>query len=250
MLRRILVLFAVIAVALPAFAEDEEYEPESEIDFARSGPYLAASVAFGWPKFRDEISRDLEILTSRPRANEGHAEEADQGKGLNVKVGYRFHPRFAAEVQYEWLDGFEISIDPLNGNRPVLEPYQNRDVDFVVTANLKFYVFKGRFQPFLVGGVGAMRGAFRQIDDRPPIPKVTRLPSAFTANLTNQETCALDATCNKQYTEMTARFGGGFDYYVTEHIVANATFDYVYPTGQLHKQFDYISLSFGAGYRF
>ena len=104
--------------------------------------------------------------------------------------------------------------------------------------------------PFFKGGIGAMQGSFSQINDRPPISKLATRPSALTETLTNQEACAIDATCNKRYTAATVRFGGGIDLYVTEHILANFTVDYVFPTGQLYTELDYVSLQFGLDYRF
>jgi opacity protein-like surface antigen len=83
----------------------------------------------------------------------------------------------------------------------------------VFTANAKGYLFKDRFQPYAALGIGVMTVE----DDR--------------------------------FTGFAARFGGGVDLYVTEHIVLNTEVRYVLPTGSA-ESFDMISFGWGLQYRF
>lgn len=46
-----------------------------------------------------------------------------------------------------------------------------------------------------------------------------------------------------------ARFGGGFDVYITRSVVASAGVDYVLPTGDV-EDLDYLSFGGGIQYRF
>jgi len=66
--------------------------------------------------------------------------------GFNVRAGYRWHPHLAAELEYEWLNGFDLDGTSL------------ADVDYhtisSITVNGKAYVSTGRFEPFLLFGLG------------------------------------------------------------------------------------------------
>jgi hypothetical protein len=45
------------------------------------------------------------------------------------------------------------------------------------------------------------------------------------------------------------RFGGGLDFYATEHVVLTLGIDYVLPFGDL-EDLDYVSIGWGLRYRF
>ena len=107
----------VVAVfaASAAFAQDQ---------YARTGFYVGLGGTVGVDNF-----------------DSGPA-EFDASLGLNALGGYRFHPRIAGELQYEWTSGFEGSNNPLEvvGN--------------LFTVNGRVYLLTDRIQPNLLAGIG------------------------------------------------------------------------------------------------
>ena len=80
--------------------------------------------------------------------------------------GYRCHPHVSAELQFEWLDKFEggsiveTGMTPVSGDPPVEDTLRNFDLELetlVFTSNAKGYLLTGRYQPFVLAGVGFMR---------------------------------------------------------------------------------------------
>ncbi len=66
----------------------------------------------------------------------------DNSLGFDVRAGYRWHPNFATELGFEWLNEFE-------GKKggPSIEGWS-------LTANSKAFLSTGRFQPFGILGLG------------------------------------------------------------------------------------------------
>lgn len=136
----------------------------------------------------------------------------DNDAGFNFRAGYRFSPHIAIEGMGERVDKFEFS-DRLGGG-----------VDtWTATLNGKAFLLTDRFQPYGLFGIGYMR-ADSTISD--PI---------FGIGGTN--------------TDLTFRFGGGVDTYLTEHMIANFEITYVNPTDTV-SDFDYLSLGGGIQFRF
>ncbi|MBW1685897.1 MAG: hypothetical protein JRS35_12650, partial [Deltaproteobacteria bacterium] len=96
----------------------------------------------------------------------------------------------------------------------------------VLTANMKEYLFKDRFQPYAVLGIGVMA-----------------------AHIEIKDTADFDVSGCDLPRGFAARFGGGVDLYVTEHFVLNTEIRYVLPTGDV-EGLDMISLGWGLQYRF
>ena len=86
------------------------------------------------------------------------------------------------------------------------------------------YLFKDRFQPYAALGAGVMAVH----------SKIKYAPGSL--------------DCERA-AGFAARFGGGADLYVTEHIVLNAEIRYVLPTGVV-EGLDLISFGWGLQYRF
>lgn len=98
-----------------------------------------------------------------------------------------------------------------------LGPIEGNALTF--TGNLKGYLTTGRVQPFAVVGAGVTRAEFKLFGS------------------------------SASETDFSARFGGGLDCYVTERVSLGAAASYVLTTGSIDG-FDYVSLVFGAQYRF
>jgi len=141
--------------------------------------------------------------------------------GANARGGYRFHSHFAAELEVGWHSPFDadFGFGVTDVAKAKVEPW-------VVTANTKGYLFKDRFQPYAVLGIGAM-----------------------TAELKFKDTAGLGLSKKERFTGFAARFGGGADMYITEHVVINAEIRYVLPTGSV-SGLDMISFGWGLQYRF
>ena len=197
----------------PAAAYAQE---EGEADFGRTGFYIGVGAALSQLLDAEERFEEEFAAAGLDSANV----DTKSSVGINGRVGYRFHTHLAAEVEGDWHSGFDG--DGANGAQTGKAEFE----PLVFTTNLKGYLFKDRFQPYGVVGIGVMTGEFR----------ITELFG--------------DCVCySERFTGFAARFGGGADLYITEHIVLNAEIRYVLPTGAA-ESFDMISFGWGVQYRF
>jgi opacity protein-like surface antigen len=97
-----------------------------QADYARNGPYLGLAGTFAAENFSDVGGLDF-----------------DESLGINTRLGYRLHPNFSAELQGEWLDGFDAQFGM------ELEAW-------AITANGKAHLLTGQIQPFVLVGLGVM----------------------------------------------------------------------------------------------
>ncbi len=191
--------FTTLVCATVAQAADERAE---EDEFARRGWLVGVAGSYAIETFEDDAESDLHV---------------DNSLGFNGRVGYRCHRWLSAEVEVEWLNGFEADV-----SAPGFGKFATIDVEpLVVTANLKGYFLTGRYQPFLLVGGGVMTAEF----------KSRGVAGSITLN------------------EFTMRFGGGIDLYATKNVVVTVGADYVLPVDNL-KDLDYISIGWGFEYRF
>ena len=65
--------------------------------------------------------------------------------GVNARIGYRLHPRFAAELAWQSYAAFEVNI--VNGEDGEVEGQ-------AITANLKGYFSTSHYQPYVFIGYG------------------------------------------------------------------------------------------------
>jgi len=135
----------------------------------------------------------------------------DAAFGVNGRIGYRLHPRVAVEAEFEWIDGFDIKV--ANDKK-----IATGDTWFV-SGNVKGYVLTGRFQPFALVGAGFYHAEYKALG--------SRLSGGDAA----------------------LRAGGGFEGYITEHIVFTFDAQYVLPFGEV-DDLDYTSVGVGLQYRF
>ena len=142
------------------------------------------------------------------------------GWGFNVRGGYRFNEYFAIEGIYEYINEFQTDV----GRR------QGFDVSIwtnAFTVGPKLILPLGRFQPFLGGGVGFVN-----------------------ANLDIEERFErADLSFEDDNTQFAGRFGGGIDFFVTEHISLFADAAFTMATNDLDDLY-YFSTGWGAKYNF
>lgn len=132
------------------------------------------------------------------------------GFGFNVRAGRRMHPRVALELEIEKFSGFD-------GNGAEYDAWQ-------MGVNAKGFVLTGKWQPFVLAGLGFAHGEVTQ-NNLPPGP----------ANPKATEDFAM-------------RFGGGLDWYFMDHVLATVDITYLVHAGDL-SDFNVASLSWGIQYR-
>ncbi len=122
--------FALIASATLLFlaATSASAQYDYGADYARNGFYLGLSGVAAFEDFK----------------NTGGA-SIDDSLGLNFRGGYRFHPHLAAEAQFEWIEGFDVS-----GSSIEFETW-------TFTGNLKAYLLTSQVQPYALFGMGVMQ---------------------------------------------------------------------------------------------
>ena len=208
-------LTGILCSSIALTADDEV----DEADFARRGWLVGVAGSYAVETFDDDAESDFQNELGPTVAL-----SVDNSFGFNGRVGYRCHRRLSAEVEVEWLDGFDSDLTQpgfVQLGKVKYEPV-------VVTANLKGYLLTGRYQPFLLVGGGAMT-ADRKMRD--------------TVGLTPGQ------SDSENDTAFAMRFGGGIDLYATEHVVVSLEADYVLPFGDLDA-LDYVTIGWGFQYRF
>jgi opacity protein-like surface antigen len=170
-------------------------EPDGT-DYARRGWYVGGGATYAFEQLPDH--HDLKV---------------DDSPGFKILGGYRVLPNLAAEIDVDYLHGFDVKIDG----------YDAASIRGVATTlNGKGYLATGRVQPYGVAGVGGL----------------------YVAGLDSSLHNVLGVNGG-----FLTRFGGGLDLYATEHVVLNAEATYDLPTGNV-SDLRFVPLTIGAQYRF
>ena len=186
---RFVAVLSLCSFAAPAFAQDTVY--------TRPGPYLGVH---GFAAFENFNEVDF-----------------DDGAGSGIRAGYRLHPHFATELQFDHYEDFDID-----------ESFVDGEVDgYSISAQAKYlFPLPGeRIQPFFFLGAGLLHG---DLDDSIPIAGVS------VSGDTN---------------EFFWRVGAGVDLYATENVVVGVEAVYNFPTGDL-DDFEFWTLGAVLAYRF
>lgn len=190
-------LGTILLIAQPALSDDE-------VDYARTGLYVGASILGGsYLNLTDQLAKSTQDDL-----------ESDPSLGFDVYVGYRIHRFVAIEAEFEMLPSSDIDTNS-SGTLSEVESLTG-------SVNAKFFAPLGRFQPFLLAGVGV-------------------------ADIENQPSSDVNVWVSD--TEVMGRFGGGADIYITKNVVAHFSVEYIRPGGNL-DDFDYMSYGTGLQYRF
>jgi opacity protein-like surface antigen len=230
MMREIRTLFrgAILLIGTLAFApvlsQADEIPSSEDNPYARNGFYIGLAGAFAFDAAAEE---ELEKQSKEIPDNPGGLKlRIGEDIGLQARLGYRFHPRFAAEYQFEWITDVDIDVQgvPFGKGAFQLERWAS-------TANVKAYLATDTVQPFLLVGLGVLTVEV----DGSPVEVDTAL--------------GIFQQLSVKETDFAARFGAGFEVYATEHIIINLGASYVLPAGNL-EHFDYVSVEWGFLYRF
>jgi len=130
--------------------------------------------------------------------------------GFNLRGGYRLHPNLATELEFEWLDEFELE------NTSAAEA--SIEGVWSLTANAKGFISTGRFQPFLIAGLG-----YYDVGDTSD--------SGITSDLPDKGGFGV-------------RAGMGFDFFITDHIALDLEGTYNFGTSDI-DDLRYLSFSWG-----
>jgi opacity protein-like surface antigen len=225
-------LLAAMLVSTPAAADLAGWWNRQSNESA-SGVYLGLSGSVGVAVgLDDHVS--VTNFRSQGARNGLVSLESMAGVGLHARVGYRFHPHFAAEGQFEWISEWTINGRDSERTNPTSSSEVGRAEAWTATANVKFYLLTGRVQPYLVGGIGLMRF---QGDNRSPLIPANSRP-IFELN-----------TDGVRDYGFASRWGGGVDIYFTDQLSLVLGASYVIPEGQIDP-YDYVSIEWGLQYRF
>lgn len=206
-------LMGVAAIGMLSIPFAMKRDPD--VDYDRSGVYLGGSATAGFSLFEGYLDDTFRTA----------AVNADNSFGAGAQLGYRFHPRVAAEAEFEWLGRYFVSEEAeiaADGEMTDAEIDVLSIDSWIATGNVKGYLLTGSVQPYGLVGVGVMRSDV-------------------------EDTLGLDLGWKS--TDLALRFGAGVECYVFRKIVTHIGVDYLHPTGD-QKGFNYVSVQLGLQYRF
>ncbi|MAG32002.1 MAG: hypothetical protein CL908_14055 [Deltaproteobacteria bacterium] len=231
--RAMTILATALQFARPGMAAAESSaEPDP---FDRPGFYAGIGGSYQYNVFSSRIEDVIEdeVDDALPGANANF--DLDDSGGFNALVGYRLVSWFALELQYEWVNEYDIegSTDtpaPVSGSLYGIEGH-------TLTANTKWIIPFWRVQPyFLLGGGMAL----------------SRVDKGDLASALNALGGEID---DGTHAKPAARTGFGLDLYLTRHIVINAQTSAVLTTlkepdiGDV-DDLNYMTFAAGLQYRF
>lgn len=216
----------ILAAPTLGFAADDLFD--------YSGPYLGVSGVYQKNVFESRI----EDLLDDAVPGSVSLSMGDSG-GLGALVGYRLNSVLAAELQYEWVDSYDIegSVD----DSPTLSLYSM--TGHTLTGNAKLIVPFWRVQPYLVVGVGV---SIFDVDMGELFNDPIAGPALASAGIEVE---------NGTRTSFAGRAGLGLDIHLTDHITINAQGQVVLTTlkkpglGDI-TDLNYLGFSAGLRYRF
>ncbi len=190
--------------------------------------------------------------------------------GLNARLGYRFRPWFAAELQVEYVPAMTTTAQIVNkglgdiGGTPVtqvgvIETMTSTHEMTTAMMNARVFLPLGRIQPYMLGGAGFIysqttgdfatycslatecKPAGFEVKAGPPGEPPATVAVLYPIDVGSG---ALESGLDFGF-----RAGGGIDFYLNEHLVLNWEATAVIPTGKLDT-LNYYSFGWGIEYRF
>jgi len=207
-MRKPLIATSIALLALLAVPSARAADP----DFARRGFYVGGGGTYGFNLLESAFD---DVLVS--------GVEVGDTWGFNTRLGYRPLSWFSAEVEYEYLNNFGVSIDGIHLADLRAE---------TISGNVRFIAPLRRFQPYLCLGAGATLFSL----DHNDVPGLEVDHSSFSG-----------------------RLGIGLDVYATENIAIGVGADAVLSTaevkdpsfgGSTSSTLSYVALHFGIDFHF
>jgi opacity protein-like surface antigen len=197
----------VSAAVCAAFlgARSARADDDSAPDFGRSGFYLGAGA-----------SRSVNFIQDYLDHTALNNVKVDDAWGANGRAGYRVASWFAVEGEYEWIDALNLHFGNFDFGSIKTQ---------IATANFRLIAPLGRFQPYFLGGVGAV--FFRS------------------------DSLRID------HTSFAGRVGLGLDVYLTQSFLLNVAAEGMLSDAKVQTGFGsfehglaMLNIQFGLGYRF
>lgn len=234
---RIAGLGLLMIAVLPGLASAESRRIVGDPDpFDRPGLYVGVGGTYQYNVFQNDIEGVINDELDDALGSAANADtELGDSQGFNALVGYRVASWFAVELQYEWVDEYDIktSIDlpfPQSGTIYHIEGH-------ALTANTKWIIPFWRIQPYFLLGGGV---AFADVGRGDLADALVALGGDIDDGLN---------------VNPAARVGLGLDLYITQHILLNAQASGVLTTlkepdiGDV-DDLNYMSFAAGLQYRF
>jgi hypothetical protein len=170
---------ANFGICLFRSAQIDEAEKEAREKLAEEGSDPEAAAPNEVSYVRRGLFAGLGGATAVEFFDGDGASGEEVGLGLNVRTGFRCSERESAELEFEWIEGFD-------GERP------EDAALWVLTSNAKIALLTGRIQPFLLAGIGILHG---DPASRGPHTDLTgRLGGGVDVFVTQQLAVSLDAS--------------------------------------------------------
>lgn len=203
---------AIVFSMLLVFAGSDPVLAQED-DFSRNGIYVSADMAGTWySEVKDDVKNDLAAAGFM-----NGTVALENPLGLGVRTGFRFHPHFAGEAQFQWFANATVDYTDEQSNIDAI-----KFESLAISANAKAYLLTGRVQPFVLAGAGLL-------------------------HVNGKDKLSLGTTTEGD--AFAARFGGGIEFYLNENFVVAVEGDYLLPTGSLDG-YDQVIWSAGLQYRF
>lgn len=205
-------LLGLLAPASPLRAEEPEAEGGEQASDAGDEEKVARAAEYD----RSGIYSAHHALFAVSHITDDGGASNNDTLGADFRIGYRAHPRAAAELQFEWTDRFNESV----GGVTTRQFHDN----WTLTLNGRLFALTGRWQPYALVGFGAYHMN----------EKITAGPAIGDRSHDN---------------DGVGRFGAGVDLYGDENMAINLEAVYVKGFGGLIEH-DYAAFSWGLMFRF
>lgn len=206
--------------------------------YDRSGFYAAVGATYQYNVLGGEIESVLEDEVDDVLLGANSSFDLDDSLGVHALVGYRVAKWFAVELEYEWVDEYEIEGStqtpaPASGYLYSIEGH-------TLTVNTKWVLPTWRIQPYFLLGAGL---AISDVGEGNLVDALGALDAVG------------EAIDDGTQLAPAARAGLGLDLYMTRHIVLNVRGSVVVTTLEepdVDNADDLNYMAFGAGlqYRF
>lgn len=236
-LRPVILAMLVTFFASTAFADQDDHDP-----FDRSGFYVGVGASLQDNVFESQIEDAItDEITTGDVAIGGL--DIDESFGVNATIGYRVASFFALELEYEWIDRYDLGaegqfdVPPVISDSGTLYSIEGH----TLTANTRWILPIWRIQPYLLIG-----GGFSLSDVEHGDLYDTYSPLLVAEGIDIDEGDSLVAA---------GRAGIGFDWYLTESLVLNTEAGVVITTLSSPdiddiEDLNYLSFQAGLQYRF
>jgi opacity protein-like surface antigen len=171
-------------------------------DYARKGFHVGALAVIAFPLWEGQLQEESLPITDLSLGISG---------GFDLRGGYRFSERVAAEMGFEWIAAHRFEVAGVQVSEAA---------NWMYYVDMKIFVLTGRTQPFVLLGMGAYHLDY-----------------------------LLPTVGGRDWTVFAPRVGGGLEYYFTEQVALTTEVNYVLATSKLNGR-DRVALSIGLFYRF